>query len=293
MNPNDHKNFESRVRFFRAGHGGKIRRAPVRLLRTTAVGLAAHFLKGGITTKAKILTGDEMTVVLPEEVSTALYRYGFYEEGLTRMLMERLKPGMTFFDVGAHFGYYSLLSSDLVGNSGRVHSFEPTPSTFKVLSTNVKNRSNVQINQVAVSSEHGVAQFNDLGLVFSGRNSLHRAKVNQSDMDLNRQFAYEIQTTTIDKYCQETGQTPDVLKIDAESSEFEILQGASGLISEKKPVITLEVGDDGIEGVPTSRELVEYLIDQGYKAFEFNAASISKHKLRDRYDWDNLLFLEA
>jgi FkbM family methyltransferase len=162
-----------------------------------------------------------------------------------------------------------------------------------VLSANVTDRSNIRLNQVAVSSTPGVAQLNDLGLVFSGRNSLHRAKVNQSEMNLDRQSAYEIQTTTIDQYCQDTGMTPDVLKIDAESAEFEILQGADHLISEKKPVITLEVGDAGIEGVPTSRELIEYLISQGYKAYEFSPDGISEHKLRDRYEWDNLLFQEA
>ena len=232
-----------------------------------------------------------MTVVLPEEVSTALYRYGFYEEGLTRMLIERLKPGMTFFDVGAHFGYYTLLGSSLVGTSGQVHSFEPTPSTFGVLQSNVANNSNIWVNQIAISSRQGTAQFSDLGLVYSGRNSLHRAKMDQATLDRTQRTAYEVQTTTIDDYCDDIGQIPDVIKIDAESAEFEILQGMSQLISNRRPAITLEVGDAGIEGIPTSLELVRYLMEQGYKAYEFNSDGISEHALRERYDWDNLLFL--
>jgi len=42
-------------------------------------------------------------------------------------LLEQLKPGMTFYDLGANFGCYSLLAARLVGSGGAVFSFEPDP----------------------------------------------------------------------------------------------------------------------------------------------------------------------
>lgn len=54
-------------------------------------------------------------VVIAELVSLFIYRYGFFEEGLTNIFLHYLKPGMTFFDIGAHFGYFTLLGSALVG----------------------------------------------------------------------------------------------------------------------------------------------------------------------------------
>ena len=105
-----------------------------------------------------------MTVAFPEPVSLLLYRYGYFEEELTSMVLEYLKPGMTFFDVGTHFGYFTLLASSTVGERGAVHSFEPTPSTFKVLRENVSGRANVRVFNVAMYSEEGQLPFNDYGL---------------------------------------------------------------------------------------------------------------------------------
>ena len=68
-----------------------------------------------------------MTIIIPEVVSLHIFQYGYYEEGLTRMIIELLEPRMIFFDIGAHFGYYTLMVSAIVGNKGQVHSFEPTP----------------------------------------------------------------------------------------------------------------------------------------------------------------------
>jgi len=58
-----------------------------------------------------------------------LYQYGFFEEGLTRAIIEKLRPGDTFVDIGAHVGYYTILASLLVGAEGHVVAFEPTPRT--------------------------------------------------------------------------------------------------------------------------------------------------------------------
>src|SRR5689334_8067153 len=42
-------------------------------------------------------------------------------------LMEKLKPGQVFFDIGAHHGWVSMWSLPLVGNNGLTVSFEPSP----------------------------------------------------------------------------------------------------------------------------------------------------------------------
>lgn len=87
------------------------------------------------TTKVTAVTfwGDKMLVLLPESVSLSIFLLGFFEEGLTSMVLENVDEGDVFIDVGAHFGYYTLISSLLVGTTGQVHSFEPTPSTYEIL----------------------------------------------------------------------------------------------------------------------------------------------------------------
>ena len=75
--------------------------------------------------------GERITIVYPEYVSGFLGKYGYFERDLTAAVVDLVEPGDTFYDVGAHFGFYSVLAADLVGSSGAVHSFEPTPQTMK------------------------------------------------------------------------------------------------------------------------------------------------------------------
>src|SRR5205823_1875398 len=128
----------------------KLLNSPGRLLATRLAALRARWLGQGTRKTARTFWGREMSVVLPDQVSVSLYRYGFVEEGLIRLVLEYVKPGMTFFDIGAHFGFFSLLASSLVGDAGQVHSFEPTPNTFAVLEENVAACGNVRVNNMAV-----------------------------------------------------------------------------------------------------------------------------------------------
>jgi FkbM family methyltransferase len=63
---------------------------------------------------------------------TGVLHYFFqqpYEPELVRHLSERLRPGDVFIDVGAHIGLFSVLGAQLVGSSGRVVAFEPSPES--------------------------------------------------------------------------------------------------------------------------------------------------------------------
>jgi len=50
---------------------------------------------------------------------------GLHEPAVQRALAEQLRPGMTFWDVGAHVGFFTVLAARLVGEGGHVHAFEP------------------------------------------------------------------------------------------------------------------------------------------------------------------------
>jgi FkbM family methyltransferase len=67
----------------------------------------------------------------------SVFHFGVYEPNLTAWLMDRLRPGDVFADVGANVGYFSLLGAALVGESGGVVALEPAPSTFRALQENI------------------------------------------------------------------------------------------------------------------------------------------------------------
>ena len=51
---------------------------------------------------------------------------GTYEPEQTQAFQEIVRPGSVVYDVGAHYGYYTLLASVLAGPAGRVLAFEPS-----------------------------------------------------------------------------------------------------------------------------------------------------------------------
>src|SRR5689334_21036866 len=86
----------------------KLLKAPFRMASSRWMSMKSRWQSRPVRTRAKLFWGDTMEVVFPDVVSIALYQYGFLETGLTRTVIEHVKPGMTFFDVGAHFGYFTL-----------------------------------------------------------------------------------------------------------------------------------------------------------------------------------------
>src|SRR5690242_10495101 len=55
------------------------------------------------------------------------------EEHVVRWISAALKKGGAFFDVGAHYGWISMVAARCVGQKGRIVSFEPSPLLFKIL----------------------------------------------------------------------------------------------------------------------------------------------------------------
>ena len=59
--------------------------------------------------------------------------WGCYETDVCPSIKEVVEPGWTVLDVGAHIGYHTLLLAKLVGEKGRVISFEPLPESHEFL----------------------------------------------------------------------------------------------------------------------------------------------------------------
>src|SRR6266576_2399652 len=66
---------------------------------------------------------------------------------------------MTFVDVGAHIGYFSIIAAALVGEKGAVHSFEPDPDCFSRLVVNSAVYPWVKAHNSAVADRNGEISF--------------------------------------------------------------------------------------------------------------------------------------
>jgi FkbM family methyltransferase len=64
--------------------------------------------------------------------------FGIFEHNLTYYTIGQLREGDLYVDIGANIGYFSLLASRCVGDSGKVISVEADPVTFAVLTSNLQ-----------------------------------------------------------------------------------------------------------------------------------------------------------
>jgi len=265
--------------------------APVRTLTVKGARVVGAQTDRTWSRRARTFWGESMQVVLPEAVSNQLIRFGLTEPGLTAILLRLLQTGDTFVDVGAHFGYFTLLAECLVGHQGEIHAFEPTPSTFQILTANAGSRPNVVLNQVAAWSRPDIVRITDLGPRLSAFNSLFEPRLEWREAQRARGVPVQVEAVSLDDYCIKAGIRPSFVKIDAESAEREILEGMRRLLAEDRPVVTVEVGDFDVAGVPTSAELLQSVMAHGYRPFEFDAGVIRPHALKDLYSYDNILLV--
>jgi FkbM family methyltransferase len=169
------------------------------------------------------------------------FLFGKYEPEQTKLFGELVKPGDVVFDVGAHFGYYTLLASKLVGDSGKVISFEPSPANLARLYRHIElnSRRNVQVLELAVSDHEGTARFETR----TGSGVGHLA----DDGPL------EVRLTTLDSLTQLP--RPQVMKIDVEGAEVGVLQGAKALLQNARPIIFLSLHGEELKA--TCLEILE------------------------------------
>jgi FkbM family methyltransferase len=267
----------------------KTRRAVAMGWRLAAV-KAARVSGRQFPVTARTFWGDRMHVLLPEPLSCEVYGYRFFEEGLSAFMLAMLRPGHRVYDVGAHYGYFTRLASLLVGPSGAVHSFEPTPKTFSRLARNTADLLNVTCNNVAAWDKREVLHLTDFGTNLSMFNSLLEPRLSAADRRAGVDVA--VQGLALDEYADSFG-APDFVKIDAESAEWHIVQGMSGLLSARRPMVTIEVGDFEIAGAARSRALLDHVIALGYAPLEYRDGQIATHVLKDTYGYDNILLKAA
>lgn len=236
----------------------------------------------------KTLWGNKIKFYLPE--GNVLISKGFFELNLFNFFLNFIKEGDIVIDIGAHIGSYTKLNSKLVGDSGRVYSFEPTPRTFKTLLENTKNDKNIITNNFALLNEEKEIDFEDYGLKYSYYNGFKR-RTNKYVINLKSK-KIKIKANTLDSYFKKNKiERCDFIKIDVEGAESLVLKGMNQILDNIKPIISIEVGG-GEEWKQNNSDSIDFLSNKNYKLFSINQEGflISETK-KDFYEYDNLILV--
>ena len=167
---------------------------------------------------------------------------GVHELPVQYALQRLLRPGATFWDVGAHAGFFTLLAARIVGPTGNIEAFEPMPANRRRLAAAVdlNGATNVRVHDYAVSDRGGDAT------LYGSSASVTWSLVAES----GGSDAVSVATRTLDSLAQSLP-PPDVLKVDAEGSELAVLRGGVGLLQERRPAILLEADEAAVAAIRT------------------------------------------
>lgn len=172
-----------------------------------------------------------------------------YEPETFAFLRNNLQSGDTFLDIGAHIGLFTVVAARIVGEKGRVISFEPTPGTRGVMGEVLRVNGFddfVEVRAEAVAAQRGKTIFYDSGDEISVVNSLVRGEQSRNE--------FEVQVVSLDEFATENAVEADCIKIDVEGSELDLLLGAERTLAEQRPKILLSMHPPFI---PKGRESIE------------------------------------
>jgi FkbM family methyltransferase len=160
---------------------------------------------------------------------------GFWESWVTQFLAREVRPGMNVVDVGANFGYFTLLLADLVGETGTVLAVEPNPDAAASI------RESIMLNGFAARTRVSACALGDApgsALLFLPHHEPKNASiVDNADSPGGRTI--ETPVRTLDELAGD-GPRIDLVKIDAEGSEPRIWAGMRNIVRRDRPRLLLE-----------------------------------------------------
>ena len=170
---------------------------------------------------------------------------GTYELAVARRVTELLRPGMTFFDIGANAGYYTLLAAQYVGDHGHVVAFEPVPRAVSILRRHVNlNRltDRVTVVDAAVGAQSGTAAFATAQSLLEGH--------------LCEGGDLQVRVVALDEEAAALP-APDFIKVDTEGAEGDVLRGARQLLLRCRPICLVSTHHElgFLETIKAFREL--------------------------------------
>jgi FkbM family methyltransferase len=216
--------------------------------------------------------GTRLSLTLTNDLSRQIFIGGCIDPNEFAFLERFLRPGMTFVDIGANEGIYSVFAAPRVGPTGTVWAFEPSGRELARLRRNAeRNALDIRIFAAGLSDEDG-----DAGLIvveerYGGQNTLGRICYE----GVNQERVENVTLFRLDNFVRENPVSRiDVIKIDIEGAELRALRGAIETLHRYRPVMLFEVGRLQLSAQGTSpEELLDFVRAQGYTVYKFDPAT--------------------
>ena len=195
-------------------------------------------------------------------------RDSVYEPETFLLFKRLLKEGDTFIDIGGHVGFFSIVSSALVGVSGRVYTFEPEPKNYLHLLQHIQvnNLRNITPHCWAVGDQSKMVVFNQNQDCDGGHSLWDCGKFGNNVK--SRENPVRIATYMASLDVELAGRDLSKLrlvKVDVEGAEELALRGMEQILKTHQPFVVAEIHEFGLHQMGSSGQaLRKYMESLGY-----------------------------
>ena len=188
-----------------------------------------------------------------ESVIKAVKKSKIWEKQIISLYQNYINKGNVVLDIGGYLGTSTIPFSLLVGEKGKVITFEPQPNIFALLEKTIQdnNLNNVELNKKGVYNKNGKVQFIENNTGKAGINGFRKLTKKSNMIDID---TVSIDSLNLDRI--------DFIKIDTEGAEWEILKGAHHSINKFKPILHIETF---IKKEKNKKKLEEFCNEYGYR----------------------------
>ena len=182
--------------------------------------------------------------------------------------LSHCSPGMSLFDIGSHFGIFSLAAAHVGGKALAVD-----PSLEALRMVNVQARLNNWSDRIRTIRAAASDNSGGIDMLAAGVLSDHYFVVSQgrSQSELTH-----LDTVTVDELSLKFG-PPSHLKIDVEGYEAAVLRGARATLKNSAPLLFLELHNEIVTSNGGDRNAaLDELSNSGYQVFGLDGAPASR-----------------
>ena len=228
-----------------------------------------EIVTGPFYVMVELPSGESFWVNLRDRYVSQGIMSGKYEEAETAFVARHVTPGMHCLDIGANLGWFTVKMGRLVGASGSVTAFEPRDDVFEHLAKTVRQNglTNVRLHHCALGAAPGAAT---LAWLRSDQNpgGTHLQLGSAASEAADGQSVS--QATQILRLDDVIDHRVDFIKLDVEGAEKLVLEGASRILRDSRPIIMSEVSPEALRTVSGTHvdDYLGSLARLGYAAFQ-------------------------
>jgi len=226
-----------------------------------------------VTIVEKCRYGRMLVLAKDQYMGKAFLRHGEYSESEVELWRQLLQPEAIVADIGANIGAHTVALASLV-HRGLVFAFEPLPTMYRMMVANVaiNGIANVIPFHAAIGAERGSITVPAIDFT---------SESNYGGISLG---AWEKGNPVPLLRLDDVLPRLDFLKVDVEGMERAVLEGASRIIRESRPILYLEANPG-----PDQQPLIDYVAALGYEIWwhyapHYNADNIRGAPAADEHE---------